>query len=147
VKATNPSLFVGMEFLLNLAWLLLALPGYWLWRGARAQHSESPLRSLQCVIALGCLLVILFPVISATDDLVAARTEMEESGGSRNLRQSDSEKAGLSRTGVHPVFALLASEVVFALASDHISFKDTPGSVRLAPAPALPPGRAPPSAV
>ena len=143
----SPVFPVGMEFLLNLAWLLLALPAYWLWRGCRVQHPESPLRSAQCVIALGCLLVMLFPVISATDDLVAMRTEMEESGGSRSLRQSDSEKSGLSKAGIHPVLALLATELVFALASERNRLETAPGVVMLAPAPALPPGRAPPSAV
>jgi len=134
-----------MELLLNLAWLLLALPAYWLWRGSRTRHAGNLLRSLQCVIALGCLLVMLFPVISATDDLIAARTEMEEPGGSRSLRQSDSEKTGLAKAGVHPVPALLATELVFAPAAEPISFNDAPGIVLLAPAPTLPPGRAPPS--
>jgi hypothetical protein len=72
-----------MELLLNLAWLLLALPAFWLWRG-----------SLQCLLALACMLVILFPVVSATDDLHAMRAEMEESpAGKRTVRQASSDKA------------------------------------------------------
>jgi len=79
-----------MELLLNLAWLLLAVPAYWLWRGSCAQRKFS---SLQCLLALGCMLVILFPVISATDDLRAMRTEMEESPVSkRTLRQASGDK-------------------------------------------------------
>lgn len=74
-----------MELLLNLAWLLLAFPAYWLWREGRTAQKSS----LQCLLSLACLLVILFPVISATDDLQAMRTEMEESSASkRTLRQS-----------------------------------------------------------
>ncbi|HET6181869.1 MAG TPA: hypothetical protein VFE61_33430 [Candidatus Sulfotelmatobacter sp.] len=86
-----------MELLLNLAWFLLALPAYWLWRG---RNSARKFSSLQCLLALGCLLVILFPVISATDDLRVMRTEMEESPASkRSFRQASSDKAPSWNTG------------------------------------------------
>src|SRR5580704_4662108 len=82
-----------MELLLNLAWMLLALPAYWLWRldaGARVERRISP---LQCLLALGCVLVLLFPVISASDDLHAMRAEMEESASSkRTVRPAGSDK-------------------------------------------------------
>jgi hypothetical protein len=83
-----------MELLLNLAWMLLALPAYWLWRrdaGARVERRISP---LQCLLALGCVLVLLFPVISASDDLHAMRAEMEESATSkRTVRQAGCDKS------------------------------------------------------
>lgn len=73
-----------MELLLNLAWLLLVLPGYWLWRRGVQLRVAS---SRQCLLALGCMFVLLFPVISATDDLHAMRAEMEESSpGKRAVR-------------------------------------------------------------
>jgi hypothetical protein len=82
-----------MELLLNLAWVLLALPACWLWRrdaGARVARRITP---LQCLLALGCGLVLLFPVISASDDLHAMRAEMEESASSkRTVRQAASDK-------------------------------------------------------
>ncbi len=82
-----------MELLLNLVWLLLALPAYWLWRNSKIASSRRRCTSLQCLLALGCMLVILFPVISATDDLRAMRAEMEESPASkRSARQSSGEK-------------------------------------------------------
>ncbi len=82
-----------MELLLNLAWLLLALPAYWLWRNSRIASARRRFTSLQCLLALGCMLVILFPVISATDDLRAMRAEMEESPASkRSVRQSSGER-------------------------------------------------------
>ena len=68
-----------MELLLNLAWLLLALPAFWLWRRSTAASVGRKFTALQCVLALGCMLVILFPVVSATDDLRAMRNETEES--------------------------------------------------------------------
>jgi hypothetical protein len=67
-----------MELLLNLAWLLLALPAFWLWRDARSVRAGRGFTPLQCLLALGCILVILFPVVSATDDLRAMSTEIEE---------------------------------------------------------------------
>jgi len=83
-----------MEFLLNLAWLLLALPAYWLWRGSRSTPSGRKFTSLQCLLALAGMLVILFPVVSATDDLHAMRAEMDESPASkRTVRLDSTEKA------------------------------------------------------
>jgi hypothetical protein len=88
-----PYRYSRMELLLNLAWVLMAVPAYWLWRqcaGARASRSVS---ALQCLLALGCVLVLLFPVISATDDLHAMRSEMEESSTSkRAVRQAGGDK-------------------------------------------------------
>jgi hypothetical protein len=82
-----------MELLLNLAWLLLALPAYWLWCGSRTAPASRKFNALQCLMALGCLLVILFPVVSATDDLRAMRAEMEESPASkRNVRHASHDK-------------------------------------------------------
>jgi hypothetical protein len=81
-----------MELLLNLAWVLLALPAYWLWRrGAGARVRRFSAR--QGLLALGCALVLLFPVISATDDLHVMRAEMEDSSTSkRTVRQAGSDK-------------------------------------------------------
>ena len=81
-----------MELLLNLSWLLLAVPACWLWNSARARQRRDS-GSLQCLLALVCVLVLLFPVISATDDLHAMQTEMEESGTSkRSARQAGGDK-------------------------------------------------------
>jgi hypothetical protein len=82
-----------MELLLNLAWILLALPAYWLWRRDAGARLARRVTSLQCLLALGCVLVLLFPVISASDDLHAMRAEMEESSTSkRAVRQAGSDK-------------------------------------------------------
>jgi hypothetical protein len=79
-----------MELLLNLAWVMLALPGYWLWRrSAESRLKQRRFSSVQVVLALGCALVLLFPVISASDDLHAMRAEMEDSSiNKRAVRQS-----------------------------------------------------------
>lgn len=52
--------------------------------------------SRQCLLALGCVLVLLFPVISASDDLHAMRAEMEDSSISkRTVRQAASDRNSL----------------------------------------------------
>ncbi len=95
-----------MELLLNLAWLLLALPAYWLWRASRTTHASRTFGSLQCLLALGCLLVVLFPVVSATDDLRAMRTEMEESPSSkRTIRQASADKVSAWKLQTPPALA------------------------------------------
>jgi hypothetical protein len=103
-----------MELLLNLAWVLMALPAYWLWlRGAGARESRRA-SALQFLLALGCVLVLLFPVISATDDLHAMRAEMEESATSkRAVRQAGGERhaAWVNRLQGSLASALLAGLV------------------------------------
>jgi hypothetical protein len=103
-----------MELLLNLAWLLLALPAFWLWRGSRAACAGRGFTSLQSLLALGSMLVILFPVVSATDDLHAMRAEMEESLASkRSVCQSSSDKPSASKWQYQP--ALLFRPLFFVL--------------------------------
>jgi hypothetical protein len=83
-----------MELLLNLAWVLLVVPAYWLWRRDAGARPARRVSSLQCLLALGCVLVLLFPVISASDDLHAMRTEMEESASSkRTVRQATGDRS------------------------------------------------------
>lgn len=96
-----------MELLLNLAWLLLALPAYWLWNGRKnARASKFP--PLQFLLALGCILVVLFPVISVTDDLYAMRAECEEGpAGKHSVRQQHNERLSASRW--HMELAALAT--------------------------------------
>jgi hypothetical protein len=135
-----------MELLLNLAWLLLVLPAYWLWRGSRRTRAEHNFSSLQCLLALGCVLVMLFPVISATDDLLAMRTEMEESPISkRSVRHASSDKSCAWNAGLETPPALVTTPASFVLAPER---DDLPlsSSLSLAAAPAfLPAGRGPPA--
>lgn len=92
-----------MELLLNLAWLLLALPAYWLWRDCRGVHLGRR-SSWQCLLSLTCLLVILFPVISATDDLHSMRAEMEESPvNKRSVVQKSGEKTSACKWHHQPL--------------------------------------------
>jgi hypothetical protein len=108
-----------MELLLNLAWLLLALPAYWLWRASRTTHASGTFGSLQCLLALGCLLVVLFPVVSATDDLRAMRAEMEESPSSkRTIRQASGDKASAWKLQTPPALAWTANNLLIVNSED-----------------------------
>ena len=98
-----------MELLLNLMWLLLALPAYWLWRGRISASAGRRFSSLQCLLALACCLIVLFPVISATDDLRAMRAEMEESVPSKRIGQRSGDKPSISRYQSQPSVPVLAS--------------------------------------
>ena len=106
-----------MELLLNLAWLLLVLPAFWLWRCSKTAPFGRRLNGLQCLLALGCTLVILFPVVSATDDLRAMRSEIEESPTSRKtIRAASNDKTSSWKWQSPP--ALLAASLSL-IVSEH----------------------------
>src|SRR5262245_26670687 len=92
-----------MELLLNLLWLLLAMPAFWLWRYSRTAPERRKSSPFHTFLALGCLLVVLFPVISATDDMRAMRAEMEESPSSkRSIGASGGDKSSPSDSPMQP---------------------------------------------
>ena len=79
-----------MEVLLNLCWLLLIGLAFGFW-----VHHRRDSKSLRLALALACLCVLLFPVISATDDLHAMRQEAEEfSSAKKTLHQSSNHGPG-----------------------------------------------------
>ena len=74
-----------IELVLNFAWFILATASYvLLFRhlASRGAKRASGPRRCQCVVALGCVLAILFPVISLTDDLHDMQATVEESSSS-----------------------------------------------------------------
>lgn len=98
-----------MELLLNLLWLSLALPALMLsHRGRKAAEDSGQVCRINVFIVVVCLLLLLFPVISATDDLMAVGLEMEESGATKCLlKQSTVAKAPIAGDGfgapAHPL--------------------------------------------
>ena len=110
-----------MELLLNLFWLMLALPAYWIWRReVGCGRSCERWKSLRAILVLGCILMLLFPVVSATDDLHFMRPEMEESASSKKaLKQAANDKSSSSlRTAITPPAA--ATEVALVGPVAHI---------------------------
>jgi hypothetical protein len=69
-----------MELLLNILWLTLLLPALVLWRRHTARlRSSRKQYGPRSFVLLGCLLALLFPVVSASDDLHPVSAEFEES--------------------------------------------------------------------
>ena len=95
--------------------------------------------------ALGCAVVLLFPVISATDDLHAMRAEMEESSpGKRGVCQAAGEKASAWHGRWQNLPAVIATTASPGLASEGWQELFTrPVSVPVAPS-ILHASRAPP---
>lgn len=103
-----------MELLLNLFWVMLALPAAWLLKN-KAVPVQASLRftRLRPLLLMACVLTLLFPVVSASDDLHAMRPEIEESGSSKRVgRQAPASRPALGRCGIgpclaHPAFTVL----------------------------------------
>jgi hypothetical protein len=98
-----------MELLLNLIWLLLVVPAFWVWHRASDGRSGGVRQSGPCLLTLGCVLMLLFPVVSATDDLQAMRPEMEEAGGRDALGNPHHGRFLASADGPSKTFALPAA--------------------------------------
>src|SRR5580704_16990819 len=89
-----------MEVLLNLFWAMLAVPAALIWwRERRFARNLGHRCFSPPLVSLVCLLALLFPVVSATDDMQAMRGEVEESSpAKRVVKQSASAQ---SSTWVH----------------------------------------------
>lgn len=137
-----------MELLLNLIWVLLAVPAFWLWRReALPSHRSRYLSPLRCVLALGFVLLLLFPVISATDDLRAMQPETEESpSGRRACRNAESEKDHANQLGSAPALVHVSTAAVPA-DEFHGLILATRVSSPVAVLQHAPTGRAPPSSL
>ena len=89
-----------MEVLLNTIWLLVAIGAFLTWRPAKIRGTPTD-RShgrLYGTVALACALVLLFPVISLTDDLHAEQIAMEDS--SRSVMKARNLVKGCLRAGI-----------------------------------------------
>jgi hypothetical protein len=135
-----------MELLLNLVWLLLALPAYCLWHNSRDSRKSGGPSPVQCLLALSCALVLLFPVVSATDDLHAMRAEMEESS-KRSLRQAGGEKSSVGDSRWHNLPAAVAAFAMLAPLRKTWRLLHVPPLFFAVAASAVHSGRAPPVAV
>jgi hypothetical protein len=105
-----------MELLLNILWLGLVAPAIWVWR-RKPECIQQPrwLGACWALLILGCALLLLFPVVSASDDLNAMRPEMEDSNpsagsfkhsaGARSLSTHTTGTVPYQRTGL-PFIAL-----------------------------------------
>ena len=139
-----------MEFALNLAWLLLATTSAAI-LGSRVFRADGskPLQVSRWnfVVALGLCLVILFFVISMTDDLNEQQAIAEESGSSQVLLKATSAAShGKHSTGPDFSHASLTDALGHSVANscfgyvEELRVSESSESQRIALA-----GRAPPS--
>jgi hypothetical protein len=85
-----------MELVLNLIWLALAIPAAWLWRRQIQGQDKNLVGTAAFVVVVSCVLLLLFPIVSASDDLRAMRSEIEEScPGKRLVKQAVSHRTHL----------------------------------------------------
>ena len=134
-----------MELLLNLAWLLLALPAYWLIRRRVPGSSHAAASLVQCTLALACALFLLFPIISATDDVHVMRSEMEEPGaGKRAVRQTTGDTKSVYSHQHSSSAAVLAPFALPPLEASDPVIETTSARIQL-PENFIGSGRAPPS--
>jgi hypothetical protein len=81
-----------MEVLLNILWFALCNLAAWYWLQRWRRGSQPQGLAVQ-LSALACMLVLLFPVISATDDLYAAQLPFETSVTQKSSKGSSSGRS------------------------------------------------------
>jgi len=98
-----------MELLLNTIWLLVAIEAFLFWRPARYKGTPTVRDHNNSfgILALACALVLLFPVISLTDDLHAEQAAMEDS--SRTVMKARNLLHGCLRGGRSPFLATVTT--------------------------------------
>lgn len=139
------------ELTLNLAWTLISATSYaFLFRrfGNRGAWHASGASQVQRIIALTCVLAILFPVISLTDDLHEMQATAEEASPSGAvIKKCVACISSTSALVVHSVLFILepsatkAHWVVLGVVWDRPIHRAAPGLLLSEP------GRAPPSFV
>ena len=109
-----------IEYFLNSCWLLLFVPAFWIWRRRTLSVRKLHHGSLQYLIALICVVFLLFPVISASDDLHAMRPEMEESSSSKRTFGQAPEQRSSAQFHWAPLAARL-TPLLIVLPNNQIS--------------------------
>jgi hypothetical protein len=105
-------MFLGMELALNLVWLCVAIVGIvvqFIVLSRAAKPGDQPPSHWRKTIAMGCTLVILFFVISMTDDLHQQEIVLEETKSSRVLSGTGVSAQPLPVRMVPIVFLLTAA--------------------------------------
>jgi hypothetical protein len=134
-----------MEYFLNCCWLLLFVPAFCIWHGQTKRVGTGRHRSMACLLALVCAVFLLFPVISASDDLHAMRAELEESGsGKRTFRQAPDQRT-CSQSHFAPPAARLTPVFVFSLGNQVSRTTEKPVAVPSLPLLSVRSSRAPPA--
>jgi len=134
-----------MEYFLNCCWLLLFVPALWVWRRQRLSIRKGQHGSLHCLVSLVCAVFLLFPVISASDDLHAMRAELEESGSSKRAFRQAPEQRTYSQFHSAAPAARLTPAFAFSLPLQTSRTTDKPVAVPSSPLLSVLSSRAPPA--
>jgi hypothetical protein len=102
-----------METFLNLVWLAVTVAGVWLWRFRWTVSRKNPRHSTRMeAVAVVCVLALLFPVISLTDDLHPETVAVDAASGKRNAHLIAASvphvRATTPDSGVHPAVGMPA---------------------------------------
>jgi cytochrome bd-type quinol oxidase subunit 2 len=133
-----------MELLLNLIWLAVAATALVVFTRSRQRSARmAHVPYVQALIALACLVILLFPVISASDDLHPAQAVVEDASKKLQLAiaplRLQRASASSSMLPAMVLFCLMFALVILQL------FQAEELTVRVANGAAVPsPGRAPP---
>lgn len=105
-----------MELTLNLVWLCVAIAGIAVLfvTLSTSPPSDRPARPWRKIVAMSCTLIILFFVISMTDDLHEQEMVVEENKISRVTSVASSASHSCQPSADHPVF-LLSSALAWSL--------------------------------
>src|SRR6516165_2605220 len=117
-----------MELLLNLVWAFLALGTllrFW-WRTRSRTSAESSAVSHR-LVALACVICLLFPIVSASDDLHPTRALVEDAT-KRIFISIASRHAPSNQPTLLPMLSAFA-----ALWSFNVLERSHPGSLRACP--------------
>jgi hypothetical protein len=88
------------EFILNLAWIGLGAAAYCAFR--RFAATGRP-REAAALVALACVMILIFPAISASDDLYGAEYAMDEGlSASKHFRSLDSSRPSHTMVASEP---------------------------------------------
>ncbi len=122
-----------MEVLLNAVWVVLACTALASWGHARLLTASRPRRNPWRVemFALGCALVLLFPIISVTDDLQVEMVAVEASRGSQPTIKSGGDHDSVCSAKVPHVAGLVLPAVPSRFSRFLHSIDDGAPAVRL----------------
>lgn len=105
-----------MELLLNLIWIILTVVALCAFARSRRLASEiSPSRSFKALLALSCILVLLFPIISASDDLHPVQAAVEDASKRVQLVLAVGSTARNTTPTIAILFIAFAMYLWFAL--------------------------------
>lgn len=140
----------AMELALNLAWAVIAIASYALLLRRLGLQSLGPGRGphrWQCIVALSCALLILFPVISLTDDLHEVQATAEEAASCVVIKQCVGNHGPPAARSIHQLPCLpaaLATHFAWSVLGTAAVLESALSRPKLRqPAP----GRAPPSSL